>query len=608
MGATSPKKTRKLKVKKMRINRICDALVICLCLLICHYVAEAADEGAAKGSPQSSQEETQKYIRSLEKRVSDLETIVNKLLGDKDTAASVKGQGSCQPRTPKPEPRITAKDEWDEPVVQKEPAKGRDEEARRRLTELETWKRKAEARAAKEAEESADKVRFEFSGKYKLRLNTRDNLNLNNPYQFWAFDNKAYFDQRFQLKIEAEYGPLTSVLVLDKGNFGFDWKEGSEGTLDRWSEFQTVGSALVRELYVQYTGNFLIKAGRQSLFAGNGGIVLEGPVDALKFTLPLGKTPIGQMSSSLSYIAVSGGWRNYDNFTYPAGDRTAVFGMANKLDGFLLSLDIKPSRNIAIEPYVLKVFDRGRSGDPDLNLDKDFNLNTTPRDGKFEPVWVGAAVTGKIGNLSYKGDLVYLGGSYAGSRDIRAYALMLRSDYDFKKIGPLNNFSAGLEFGRGSGNSAEERVSGDGNMKDFIGLFLCKERRKFGNIFSEDLRAGFFFADSNLSNVTFLRAIADFEPLRNLKTNISLARFLSTESVYKGRGPVGDWSRGRSVTLEKTRDIGWEIDANFDFPIYKRLRGFAELGYFVPGDAYQKTDGSKADPASEVVLGAEFEF
>lgn len=610
MEAIDLNRTQNQKAKKMRINGTCIAVLISFSLLTPFRSAGAADADMKKGAPvpQSSQEETQKYIQRLEKRVSDLETIIKVLLDDKESGARVKGQGSSQPQTPSSELKTTSKDEWEEPVVQKETAKGRDEEARRRLTELETWKRKAEAKAVKEAEESAEKVKFDFSGKYKLRINARDNLNLNNPYQFWSFDNKAYFDQRFQLKIEAEYGPLTSVLVLDKGNFVFDWKEGSEGTLDRWSEFQTVSAALVRELYVQYTGNFLVKAGRHSMFVGNGGIVLEGPVDALKFTLPLGKTPIGQVSSSLSYIAVSGGWRNYDNFAYPAGDRTAVFGIANKLDGFLLSFDIKPSKNITIEPYALKVFDRGRSGDPDLNLDKDFNVNTTPRDGDFEPIWIGAAVSGKSGNISYKGDLIYMAGTYTSDRDMSAYALMVRGDYNFRDIGLFKGFSAGLEFGRGSGNTAEERVAGSGDMNDFIGLFLCKERRKFGNIFSEDLRAGFFFADSNLSNATFVRAIADFEPVKNLKTNIALSRIWTTEGVYKGRGPVGDWSRGTSATLDKTRDIGWEIDANFDFPIYKRVRGFAEFGYFVPGDVYQKPDGSKADPASEVVLGAEFEF
>lgn len=594
-----------------------------ICLFIPFLSAQAAEiNGKGKPISQSGYEDTQKYIQQLEKRVSDLEAIINRLLEKKE---GVKGQGVIlegqevrgkEPGTKEivteekkgEAPSTTAKDEWEEPVVEKEPSKGRDEEARRRLIELETWKRRLEAKAAKEAEEAAEKVKFDFSGKYKLRLNVRNNLNLNNPRQYWQYDNKTYFDQRFQFKIDAEYGPLTSVLLLDKGNFVFDWKEDSEGTLDRWSEFHTVSAALARELYFQYTGNFVVKAGRHSMFIGNGGIVLEGPVDALKFTLPIGKTPIGQVSSSLAYISVSGGWRNYNNFAYPSGDRTAVFGIANKLDGWLLSFDIKPSKNITIEPYMLKVFDRGKFGDSDLNLDKDFDKNTTPRDGHFEPMWLGAAISGKQGKFSHKADLIYLTGSYTRTRDISAYAFLLRGDYKLKQVGPVKDFSIGLEFGRGSGNSAEEKISNTGDMNDFTGLFLCRDRRKFGNIFSEDIRAGFFFADSNLSNVTFVRAIADFEPVKRLKTNISLSKLRTTESVFKGRGPVRDWSMGTSTTTEKTRDIGWEIDMNLDFPIYKRLRSFVEAGYFIPGDVYQQSNGRKADPASEIVLGAEFEF
>lgn len=550
-----------------------------------------------------SEKDSRKYIQSLEKRISDLEAVIKTLLEDKKSTA-----GNRQPEMK--ETKVKAKDkpaagddEWGEPVVQTETAGGRDTEARRRLTELETWKRKQDAKIAKEAEEAADKVKFDLSGKYKLRVNTRSNFNLNNPLQTWQYDNMTYFDQRFQLKIDAEYGPLSAVAVLDKGNFVFDWKEDSEGTLDRLSEFQTVTSALFRELYVQYTGNYVAKVGRQSMMVGNGGIVLEGPVDALKFSRPLGMTPIGRMSATLSYIAIAGGWKNYNNFTYPSGDRTAVLGVANKLDGWLLSFNIKPKKDLTIEPYVLKVFDRGKSDSPDLNLDKDFNASTTPRDGSFEPTWIGVAGHGREGKFSYKADLMYLTGSYTKNRDISAYAVLLRGDYDFKAV------KAGLEFGRGSGNKADDLAAED--MKYFSGLFLCKERRKFGNIFSEDLRAGYFLWDSNLANVTFARAIAGFEPVKKLKTNISLAKFWTTESVYKGRGPVSnwwDWSRGASTSTEKTKDIGWEMDMNFDFPIYKRLNGFAEFGYFMPGNVYRRSNGRKADPASEIVLGAELEF
>ncbi|MDI6744999.1 MAG: alginate export family protein, partial [Thermodesulfovibrionales bacterium] len=402
---------------------------------------------------------------------------------------------------------------------------------------------------------------------------------------------------------------LDTVFCNYAGNFVFDWKEDSEGTLDRWSEFLTVNSALVRELYVQYTGDLIVKAGRQNIMAGNEGIVIEGPVDALKFTYPLGQTPLGRVSGSLAYIAVAGGFKNYTNFgAGPSGDRSAALGIANKLDGALLSFNIKPKKDLVIEPYILKVFDRGKSGDPDLNLDKDFNTSTISRDGNFEPVWLGLAVSGNEGKVSYMADLIYLTGSYTNARDISAYAFMVRGDYHAGKVGFLNKFSGGLESGMGSGNKADD--SAGSKYKNFRGLFLCKDRRKFGNIFSEDLRAGYYLWDSNLANVTFARALSGFEPVKNLKAEIAIAKYWTTESVYKGRGPVPgiDWSSGDSLTTEKTKDIGWGIDLDLNFPIYKRLRGFAEAGYFIPGAVYQRANGQKADPASKIVLGTEFEF
>ncbi len=572
---------------------------ICKGVAVFSLLPAALFPAAAMADAPPAPDETRAYIRQLEKRVSDLEAVISTLVGDKGKIAAA---------PPKPVAAEVAADEWGAPAVVTDTAAGRDEEARRRLTELETWKRKTDARAAKEAEESAEKVKFDFSGKYKLRANSRHNLNLNNPDQYWSFDNSSYFDQRFQLKIDAEYGALSSVLVLDKGNFVFDWKEGSEGTLDRWSEFQTVTSALVRELYVQYTGNFVVKAGRHSLAVGNGGVVFEGPADALKLVYPLERSPLGRTTLNASYIAVNGGWRHYDNFTYPAGDRSAVLGRSNKLDGWLLSLDLKPRNNLTIEPYLLKVFDRGALGDPDLNLDKDFDAATMPRDGGFEPLWTGMAISGKAGSYSFTGDLVYLSGSAAETRDYDAYAVLLRGDYHLPTAGFPGNPSMGLEFGRGSGNSVEEKEDGTGDINDFSGLFLCRERRKFGNIFSQDLHAGYFFADSNLANVTFVRGIVGFEPVAGVRGEFSLAKLWTTESVLQGQGPVRDWSRGEASFTDLTRDIGWELDFNLSFPILKRLHGFLESGYFFPGDVYRLPSGQKADPASTVVLGAEFVF
>jgi hypothetical protein len=280
-----------------------------------------------------------------------------------------------------------------------------------------------------------------------------------------------------------------------------------------------------------------------------------------------------------------------------------LIGVPNKLDGLLLSAEISPGRYLTVEPYVLKIFDKSdSSADGDLNLDKDFDSTTHPRDGNWEPMWIGVAASGEGNGISYTADLIYLTGSYSKNRDIKAYAAMVRADYHFE-----SNLSVGLEFGQGSGNKIDDTEEDD--FSEFNGLFLCKERRKFGNIFSEDLRAGFFFWSSNLSNLTFARTIIDLGSTGKSKATLSAVKLWTTEEVYKGHGPVNDWSMGTSPSTEKTNDVGWEIDLDLLFPIYNQyLYGFVEIGYFSPGEAYQLPDGKDADAAWEIVMGTEYLF
>lgn len=512
-------------------------------------------------------------------------------------------------------------EDWVEPEVTKK-EEGRDEEARRRLTVVETQLRKLEAEKAKKEAEEKQRPHFDFSGKYKARINSRNNFNLDNPLQEWRFDNETFFDQRYQLQVDATYESLQATLLLDKGNFVFDWKEDGEGTLERWGEFQLVNAPLVRQLFVQHTGDFVFRVGRQNWDVGHS-IVLEGPMDSARVQYPLGKLPWGTTTASVAYMSIAGGWSSYTKFREtgpPAGARGDVLGATNKLDGYYLDLDIRPSRKLKLVPYLLKVSDRGRFGNADLNLDKDFDAATLPRDGYFEPLWTGLAVDGELAGLKIGAEGVLLSGDYANGRKVNANALLVRIEYPMGGKQPTEakppagetghghggGTVFGLEAGRGSGNETDDAPAG--TVRDFSSLFLCRDRHKFGNIFSEDLRAGYFLWDSNLGNVTYLKLYLNLEPAKNLKITPSVAQIWTTESVFKGRGPVGDWSRGASTSTGKAHDVGWEADLNVTFPILDRLEGFISLGYFQPGDVYARADGRGANPATEVVVGSEFKF
>lgn len=580
----------------MKRLAICSALV----LAFGSTPILAQPPAAKKGSSAESE---------ILRRLQELENQVTRYRNETERLKSELSKREAKPALATP----TAKSgggggEWDEPEIERK-AEGRDEEARRRLLVLETQMRKTTAETAKADEERKNRPQFEFSGKYKAQINSRNNFDLGNPLQKWKYDNATFFDQRFSFQIDASYESLLARLVLDKGNFVFDWKEDGEGTLERWGQFHTVNSQLVRELFVQYTGPFVLRAGRQNWDVGQN-ITLEGPMDGIRIQYPFGQLPWGNTTLSAGYMAVAGGWNSYANFNAsggpPAGDRQAVFGASNKLGAYYFDLDIRPGRGLRFKPYQLKVADHGKLGDSDLNLDKDFNAATLPRDGGFRPMWTGLNASAELGKWKLDAEAILLTGDYTTTRKLRANALQVKAARDFGKVGALGNTTLGLQFGRGSGNGTDSTARG--TMRNFSGLFMCRERNKFGNIYSEDIRAGYYFWDSNLSNITYLRADLTLEPVKGLKLVPAVARMWTTKSVFVGRGPVFDWSRGAATSTARTRDVGWEFDLDISYPLYKFVEGFVSLGYFRPGEVYERPDGRSAKSAWEVVLGAEVKF
>lgn len=605
-------------LKKTRcIRHGVSAIALIAGCAILGATAPAAAQEQKRAAPaaqkrQAVEEQILKRLRELEAQVAESRAETARLreeLAKKSAAAAA----------PQPAPAAAAAksgtgDEWDEPEVAKK-TEGRDEEARRRLLALETQMRKTGAEAAKQEEERKGKFKYELSGKYKGQVNARRNFNLENPNQQWTYDSATYFDQRFQLTLDASYESFLTRLTLDQGNFVFDWKEDSVGTQSRWGEFLTVNSALVRELFVQYTGAFMLRLGRQNWDVGHS-LVLEGPVDGVRLQYPLGQWAWGQTTFNAGYLAVGGGWSSYQNFRLtggpPAGSRTELLGASNELSGYYADLDIRPSRAVRVRPYLLKVQDSGGPASSDLNLDKDFNAATTSRDGKFQPLWAGLAISADVKPWKFDAEAVLLSGEITSQRKVSASALYVRGARELGKAGLLGELTLALQFGRGSGNGTADASLG--TLRNFNALFLCRDRNMFGNIFSQDIRAGYFLWDSNLSNITYLRFDATLEPVKGLKMTPYATRIWTTKEVFAGAGPVFDWStgfgRGASTAsaTRTTRDVGWEIGLNASYPLLPNVDGFLSMGYFRPGAAYAKPDGSNPERALETVLGAELKF
>ncbi len=68
------------------------------------------------------------------------------------------------------------------------------------------------------------------------------------------------------------------------------------------------------------------------------------------------------------------------------------------------------------------------------------------------------------------------------------------------------------------------------------------------------------------------------------------------------------WSDGAATSTNTTNDVGWEIDLDMTYPVFKYLDTFLSLGYFEPGTVYARPDGSTPDAAFEMVIGTEFKF
>lgn len=590
---------------------------VALCALVAQYAllaggspARAQPAPAAKkamsGQGSSMDGEVLRRLQLLEAQVDQYREETRRLRAELSQRAQP--APAATPGAPAAVKSASGGGEWDEPEVDKKP-EGRDEEARRRLLALETQARKNAAQAAKQEEEQKDKFQFALSGKYKGQINSRNNFNLDNPRQQWKYDNQTFFDQRYSLQVDASYDALLARLTFDKGNFTAAWKEDSEGTLERWGQFQTLNAPLVRELFLQYTGPLMVRIGRQSWDVGQR-IVLEGPTDGVRLRYSLGQLPWGQTSMSAGYMAIAGGWSSYAAFNATGGrqggNRQEVFSASNKLHALYADLDIRASRALRLQPYLLKLLDRGGPGDADLNPDKDFNAATTPRDGNFDPLWSGIAASLDHEQWKFEGEAVWLTGDYTATRKLRANALVLKGARDFGRVGSVGKLSAGLQLGRGSGLGTSDPDSG--TMRNFNALFMCRERNKFGNIFSEDIRAGYYFFDSNLANISYLRFDTTLELGRGLRLTPSFTKLWTTREVFAGRGPVLDWSLGRATSTARTRDVGWEADLAVAMPIHKHLDGFLSLGYFRPGAVYARPDGGKPRSAWELVLGAEAKF
>jgi hypothetical protein len=428
-----------------------------------------------------------------------------------------------------------------------------------------------------------------FTFNYRVRAWLQGNFDLNR--RAGGDNEEAFIDHRPRFRIDAGYRPFELTLLFDKGdsirNFRKVNPDNESSVVEKWGA-ETLAPTNVRWAYLQYTGPVVVRAGRQLMELGHN-IVLQGDMDALKvdkaFTIPgFGSVTVGAAYSNFPFV--SGGGGDLDD---------------TDLDAFMVALDVRPFRlvkGLRVRPYALKVVDFSRAGAMDLNLDRDGNPNSLPRDGSLEPLWLGLAIDGRHGDFEYWLEGVMLTGTFNRTRDFNAYAVVGSASY---KIG---RYTLQLRAGSGSGAGGRGAINEAGDFEEFLGAFVCKERFHYGGLFSRDINGGFGFFQSNLANITFVGPRLDVELWKDFTAGLSYTYLRTTRSVYEGLGPQGFF--GAPVSTTRTNDVGHDFGFDALYRFAKPVTLFMRFGYFLPGAVYRLPGGRRPDPAYELMIGTEF--
>lgn len=90
--------------------------------------------------------------------------------------------------------------------------------------------------------------------------------------------------------------------------------------------------------------------------------------------------------------------------------------------------------------------------------------------------------------------------------------------------------------------------------------------------------------DFGLYNTMYINVGAGFTPLKDMSVGLDIYYLRAVKELYYGQ----------------KKNLGWEVDLNFGYQIYKNLKWTFLAGYFMPGDHYEtvnSTDAVKTDAA-----------
>jgi hypothetical protein len=170
----------------------------------------------------------------------------------------------------------------------------------------------------------------------------------------------------------------------------------------------------------------------------------------------------------------------------------------------------------------------------------------------------------------------YDAGSALTDVSASGFALLLGATYGIAEI-----VEAKFNLGYGSGDkiSSADKNEGYFSFNNFGYTMVYEDivGQKTGN---STLGAG----DFGLNNTMYINVGAGATPMKNMSVGMDIFYLMSIEENYAGQ----------------KKNIGFEVDLNFGYQIYKNLKWTFLAGYFMPGDHYEtvnSTDTVKTDAA-----------
>mgnify|MGYP001562046674 FL=1 len=387
----------------------------------------------------------------------------------------------------------------------------------------------------------------------------------------------AYWEQKMNLWLDAKIAEGLSgyVELQSRGSDGFQtWgtNRGDNASNQMMFENESFNSIQFRYAYI----DFMIPGTPVGIKIGHFPVILGHSIwvdtsywgtDGLLFSSsPIKELTVGAGSFKFSETAANGNPSDTDLYVLMA---TYTF-MPKNTAGFNLSYLARSGKAFVAGATDADRFDRSL-----------YNFMLTA-DGTLDF------------GLGYKFEFDFQAGTlndYASSAltDISAggFALLLGATYGIADI-----VEAKFNFGYGSGDKISSADKNEGyfsfNNYGYTMVYEDIVGQKTGN---STLGAG----DFGLNNTMYINFGAGVTPMKNMSAGMDIFYLMSIEENYAGQ----------------KKNIGFEVDLNFGYQIYKNLKWTFLAGYFMPGDHYEtvnSTDTVKTDAAwaFEQVLSLSF--